>query len=258
MCIKINSVEFQQSTTIELDVIKNRVRNLIGSRHWGEDGRYKETILKKVLKTRLPNLSIGTGFIVNEAQNVSKQIDIIIYDETIHEPFFKEEDFVIVPNNCVKGIIEVKSKIHSSAQLKSILGNFDSSIESVISQEQQSSLFLGLFAYDSFNIMRYLPSIRGILGLHNTINHIALGCNIFIRKWKDEDRINLIPPIQQDEQHRDFYNIYNMNNLAYSYFISNAIYKIHNRNEQTYSSIDFPIPGTKETTKIETINIIRQ
>jgi len=57
--IRIDPKEFQKSITKELDTIKNRVRNLIGSSHWGEEGRYKEAILRNVIKRFLPsNLSI--------------------------------------------------------------------------------------------------------------------------------------------------------------------------------------------------------
>ena len=31
--------QFQESITDELNVVKNRVRNLIGNRHWGEEGK---------------------------------------------------------------------------------------------------------------------------------------------------------------------------------------------------------------------------
>jgi len=44
--ILLNIRAFHESTSKELDVIKNRVRNLIG-RNWGYEGRYKEAILKK-------------------------------------------------------------------------------------------------------------------------------------------------------------------------------------------------------------------
>ena len=66
----IESKKFQESITRELDVIKNRVRNLIGNANWSEEGRYKEAILKNVLRKFLPsNLSIGTGFIVKSESN---------------------------------------------------------------------------------------------------------------------------------------------------------------------------------------------
>ncbi|OQX51685.1 MAG: hypothetical protein B5M53_10660, partial [Candidatus Cloacimonas sp. 4484_209] len=85
--IEIDPEEFQKSITKELDIIKNRVRNLIGNTHWEEEGRYKEAILRNVIKRLLPsNLSIGTGFVIkknNGNTQISNQIDIIIYDNTV-------------------------------------------------------------------------------------------------------------------------------------------------------------------------------
>lgn len=113
-----NIKSFQESITEELTVIKNRVRNIIGNSHWGEDGRYKEAVLSKVLKNYIPNnVSIGTGFIVSSPSvfqtgniEVSDQIDILIYDNTI-PVVFREGDFVIVTPDAVKAIIEVKSEV---------------------------------------------------------------------------------------------------------------------------------------------------
>ncbi|MRG88149.1 hypothetical protein [Salinibacillus xinjiangensis] len=39
-------VEFQKTISKELYTIKDRVKNLIGDAHWGEEGRYKESVLK--------------------------------------------------------------------------------------------------------------------------------------------------------------------------------------------------------------------
>ena len=59
--ILLNIRAFHESTSKELDVIKNRVRNLIG-RNWGYEGRYKEAILKNVIRRFLPKrYDIGTG-----------------------------------------------------------------------------------------------------------------------------------------------------------------------------------------------------
>ena len=64
---RIEPKEFQKSITEELDTIKNRVKNLIGDQHWEEEGRYKEAILRNVIKRFLPNnLSIGTGFVIKK------------------------------------------------------------------------------------------------------------------------------------------------------------------------------------------------
>ncbi|WP_164731079.1 hypothetical protein [Anoxybacter fermentans] len=52
---RIDPKEFQESITKELDTIRNRVRNLIGTSHWGEEGQYKEAILKNVIRRFLPS-----------------------------------------------------------------------------------------------------------------------------------------------------------------------------------------------------------
>ena len=116
-----NARLFQESITQELDAIKNRVRNLIGNAHWGEEGRFKEAVLKNVLRKFLPNnLSIGTGFILqavgnNDDENIlSSQLDIIIYDNTL-PVLFSEGDFIITTTANIRGILEVKSRITANS-----------------------------------------------------------------------------------------------------------------------------------------------
>ena len=76
--IRIDPEKFQKSITKELDTIKNRVRNLIGSSHWGEEGRYKEAILRNVIKRFLPsNLSIGTGFVIKKNNSDTQILSLI-------------------------------------------------------------------------------------------------------------------------------------------------------------------------------------
>lgn len=108
--------EYFKSLGSELQSIKNRVRNLIGPEGWIEEGRYKEVILMNVLSRFIPkNYSIGTGYVISiDEKGVTgrtKQIDIIIYDNSF-PVFFKEQDFVILPPDSVIGVIEVKSMIH--------------------------------------------------------------------------------------------------------------------------------------------------
>lgn len=114
---EIDAQKFQESITKELDTVKDRVRNLIGNSHWGEEGRYKEAILKNVIARFLPaNLSLGTGFVIRKDNNeahISNQIDIIVYDNTI-PILFSEGDFVITTYKNVKAIIEAKTKIRNN------------------------------------------------------------------------------------------------------------------------------------------------
>ncbi|MBK8723801.1 MAG: hypothetical protein IPL95_16585 [Saprospiraceae bacterium] len=149
-----NIKEFQESITQEIDVIKNRVRNLIGGANWGEEGRFKEAVLKNILKRFLPkNMSVGTGFILkaeNSSSNISisKQLDIIIYDNTL-PLLFSEGDFIITTINNVKGVIEVKSKITSST-FQTVIEQFDNSLQPFVELilNMEAKLFLGVFAFE--------------------------------------------------------------------------------------------------------------
>ena len=79
-----NYMDYQKSVAQELASVKNRIRDFIDDHHWGEDGRYKEEILKEVLADKLPSYaSVGTGFVVCDDNGVSSQIDIIVYDNNM-------------------------------------------------------------------------------------------------------------------------------------------------------------------------------
>lgn len=255
----INTLDYQISINNEFDVIKNRVRNLIGNANWAEDGRYKEEKLKKILRQRLPNnISVGTGFILNQISHnesvVSKQIDILVYDNT-QPPIFSEGDFVIVTQNSVKAIIEVKSKILSNRTNKNglykVVENFNSITRFArLSKTDSNRIFRGLISFefsgkiDSSIIDDSIRLSRGI------INHLSLGGNIFIRHWIDG--IDLNPPIESDSNF-NFYNIYDLENLSHAYFISNLIHMTTNADLSDRYFMDFPIEGTKETKRKKTI-----
>jgi len=257
--IRIDPEEFQKSITEELDTIKNRVRNLIGSSHWGEEGRYKEAILRNVIKKFLPsNLSIGTGFVIkknNGNTQISSQIDIIIYDNTI-PVLFSEGDFVITTYKNVKGIIEVKTKIINN-QLQEIIQKAETNGKLI-----GKNVFNGIFSYEyeykgdinenkddiNKNIDKIKKEVKEAEA-KGYVNHISLGPDVFIRFWKREDGNRLHPPVENCQN--DFYNIYNIEDLSFSYFISNLL-------ELTCSSsLDdrwwFLYPITKEKHRVRTI-----
>ena len=66
-------------------------------------GVLTEEILRKFLSTYLPKgVAIEQGFIIDEEGNLSKQIDIIIYDNQLYSPLYRVNDIVVVPNKSVK------------------------------------------------------------------------------------------------------------------------------------------------------------
>lgn len=245
---EIDAKKFQESITKELDTVKDRVRNLIGSSHWGEEGKYKEAILRNVIRRFLPaNLSLGTGFIIRKDNNrtqISNQIDIIVYDNTI-PVLFSEGDFVITTCKNVKAIIEVKTKIRNS------------DLHEIIEKAKENGkliakgTFNGIFSYEyggninSSHIDDALKSAKG------HVNHLSLGKNIFIKFWKKEDRNRLSPPASNCEG--DFYNIYRLEGLSFSYFISNLLDMACPEKLDDRWWFLFPIEGTKEVHRERTI-----
>lgn len=265
-----NPEEFQKSINKELILVKDRVENLINIRtnHNGEDGSYREAILKNVIKRFLPNnLSIGTGFVISNANNEIKrttQIDIIVYDNT-YPLLFKEGDFIITTPKNVKAIIEVKTSIQNSRNgdngiykiIEKATSNYD-----IIKQEGKD-LFNGIFSFNyEDNIIdgrnNNLSSvIKDSLNIsRGKVNHISLGEKNFIKYWHNETN----PRINEVCITNNFYNLYELNDLSFSYFISNLIDWVIDESIHEREWFMFPISSEdgKENHKLTQHCIINQ
>lgn len=218
--LRINPLEYQRTITLEIKALQDRVRLLIADGNWAEEGRYKEAILKGIIQRQLPaQLSIGTGFIVSEENNElkrSKQIDLIIYDNTV-PLLFKEGDFIVTTPFNVKGIVEVKSQLpNSQDKLIQIFSNANHNGNMLL-----GNTFNGIFIYNQGNIT--IPSdnistqtiINGLKSSFGNINHICIGENLFIRFWDNGN--------PQRRPSPSCYSCYNIENLSFSYFISNLL-----------------------------------
>ncbi|RKX99824.1 MAG: hypothetical protein DRP54_06540 [Spirochaetes bacterium] len=243
----INAEKFHKSINNELKVIQNRVRNLIGSAHWGEEGRYKEAILRNVIKRFLPeHISLGTGFIIKKESGdieISNQIDIIIYDDT-YPVLFKEGDFLITTPANIKGIIEVKTNLNSSE------------VTDVISKATKNGnlfdteIFNGVFVYNKGRMVNYdiisdnlkyaLKKSKGV------VNHFCLGKDIFIKFWHTTTQVSGI---------NKYYRIYKIEDLSFSYFISNLLEQTHESKLKERWWFLYPIEKGKEKYKIEDIPV---
>ena len=160
---------------------------------------------------------------------------------------FSEDDFVITTYKNVKGIIEVKTKIRNN-QLKGIIQKAETNGKLI-----GKNIFNGIFGYEyegdiNENIDKIIKEEAEAKGY---VNHISLGPDVFIRFWKKEDKNRLHSPVENCQN--DFYNIYNIKGLSFSYFISNLL-------ELTCSSsLDdrwwflYPIVETKEKHRVRTI-----
>ena len=148
--------ELYESIAKEMHAKKNRVRNIIGDSHWGEEGKYKEILLKKIIQHYLPqDLSIGTGFIAtktNESISTTSQIDLILYQNS-YPPLFREEDFVILHPEPICAIIEVKTNIRNSKKdLEELLEKASRNAIEVLRNKKQRHpvhFFNGIFSYDT-------------------------------------------------------------------------------------------------------------
>ncbi len=227
-----NIKTFHESTTEELNVIKDRVRNLIGDSNWAEEGRYKESILRNVIKRFLPrNLIVGTGFIVkivNQNYQCSKQIDILIFDSS-YPILFSEGDFYIVTKKSVKAVIEVKSNIQNQ-DIPQIIERMNEIGFFLCKDKYNSNIFNGIFSFEGYDLENYQlerrikDKIKRGIKKNNYLNHISLNEDIFLKFWSD----------------RKIFSVYKLKKLSFSFFISNLIYTIIEKPIRSESEIWFP------------------
>lgn len=135
-----NQRKFSATIVDELESLSQRVRYILD--HGSSVGTYRENLLKNSLRKHLPErYHIATGFI----HGFKKQIDLLIYDRIDYAPLFREDDLVIVPQESVRAVIEVKTnlttgKLHSALELLHYAAFFD---------DQQPPFFKGIFAFES-------------------------------------------------------------------------------------------------------------
>lgn len=242
----MNTVEFHKTTTKELLAIKDRVRHLIN--HWGEDGRYQEAVLKSVIERFLPErYCITSGFVIKQTttagnHDASKQIDIIIYDRD-YPVLFKEGDFAIVTADSVEAIIEVKANLKNQQPEKVIrkaneIGQFVFNAKS----NQEKHLFNGIFSYaghENLKIDKSQTLQDHITNADDTtlndlkhkmfkVNHISFNKDHFYKFWDQNDT-------------SDGGYLYEINDLSFSYFISNLIAHLQSTSVYSNNKLWFPV-----------------
>jgi hypothetical protein len=237
----MDTIAFHHSTTKELLAIKDRVRNLVF--HWGEDGRYKEAVLKSVIQRFLPQkFNIATGFVVKQTKDraehlSSKQIDLIIYD-TAYPVLFKEGDFAIVTPDAVRAIIEVKANVQTQS-LQEVIKKANENGKFIESGrlKPEYSLFNGVFSFDGYEPKYNLETIEGhILGSEIDfktdklelfkVNHISFNKDLFYKFWADEKK--------------ERSKIYGLENLSFSFFIGNLMAFLSDDSVMANSNLWFP------------------
>ena len=110
-------------------------------------------------------------------------------------------------------------------------------------------IFYGIFSYEFSGTIETEAIDEALKNSHETINHFSLGRNYFIRHWKKNDGKEIEPQVNSNF---DFYNIYNIEDISFSYFISNLIDIVCGGLGDRYW-ISFPIEGTKEVHRVRTV-----
>lgn len=226
----MNLNEYHKATSKELMALTHKVRNLVN--HWGEDGRYKEAVLKNVIKRFLPEkFIVATGFVIKQTQNrgehlSSKQIDLLIYDDA-SPVLFKEGDFVIVTPDAVRGIIEVKANVQNQG-LTAILKRANENGMFIFSgkNDKRQKFFNGIFSFDGYEmnfnvdtfIQHYTESNTEFIDEPDykkfKVNHVSINKDRFIKLWTSD---------------RNPHSLYNIPDLSFSFFISNLVDMLSNQ-----------------------------
>ncbi|WP_175747696.1 DUF6602 domain-containing protein [Burkholderia ambifaria] len=103
--------EYFDFVTNEL-VKKLKQVKAFAKRHNPTIGLLTEEILRDFLRTHLPKVvSVEQGFIIRKNGELSRQCDIIIYDCMFYAPFYRINDAIVVPEESVLAIVEVKTSI---------------------------------------------------------------------------------------------------------------------------------------------------
>lgn len=149
---------YAQSFSSELKSKKDRVENLIGSRHEKSVGDYRESLIREQIRRSLPDrISVSTGFVLmigdvdgDLKKLQSRQIDVLLWDSSNYTAYFEDGDFVIIsPEACV-GALEV-TKTLSGSKLRTDLEKIDSVLKvSAFTNLSETKIFTGVigFQYD--------------------------------------------------------------------------------------------------------------
>jgi hypothetical protein len=97
----------------------SQAKALLKLKHNLTKGQLREVFVQNFIKHFLPGyLDIGTGIIINNQGDESKQNDLIIYDNRMLSPFLLSVESNIFPIESVVATIEVKSFLNSPALMK--------------------------------------------------------------------------------------------------------------------------------------------
>lgn len=240
--------KYFKSLSLEFTSLKNRIRELMDDPHWLTDGEWKESVLRSTLQQKLPkDILIGRGFILTPS-GASTQIDILLYSSDA-PVLFRDGDLVFVQPEAVRGIIEVKTEVHSPGFLKDAILKLKE-IGDMLPAKNRA--FLSIFSYDSkfTDPKKVLELLQdGATSIKQTINLLCLGDSCFVRYWEK----SLV--VGNDNLYEKWHS-YSVKKMAYGYFIHNVLLALSPDYIDANQDIWFP-KTSKEIHKTGEIRRIR-
>ena len=80
--------------------------------HRGSRGSLAENLLRELIAEFLPKRWVaGTGFVADAAGNLSRQVDVLVFDQFEQSAIYRDGDFVVLGPDTAKVAIEIKSKL---------------------------------------------------------------------------------------------------------------------------------------------------
>jgi hypothetical protein len=233
----IDIVGYLKSLTAECNAQKDRVRHFIGLNHLLSDGAWKESVLRAMISRTMPaTYAVASGFVVTEDE-VSTQIDVLIYDTSI-PVLYKGGDLVFVPPTACVAIIEVKSRLNAT-QFRNATQKLADICDLIKQYEPQKRLFAGLFAYeqDGGNYQTLLEHIAAAANgsSQRVVNHAAIGNNTFVKYWPEH-------PDSGAKGYKTWHH-YTLTDMAPGYFLHNLMSYLARENLIRGNNVWFPREG---------------
>jgi hypothetical protein len=240
-------IQYYKSIGKEMDVLKNRIRNIMEKPHWQTDGEWKESVLRTILRRHVPeSIRIGRGF-VRTAQQCSSQIDVLIYDSS-YPILFQDGELVVITPDAVRGIIEVKSQATHNVLDEAMVKLSHNA--NIIHSGGGNNCFIGLFTYTT-KVSNHDWVLSKLTQMacgqrKKVITHVSLGMSHFFRYW-DED--------PQNRNVTNKWHSYRLENLAPAYFLNNVLSSLSESSILLNQDVWFP-GETKERYKCAEISLL--
>ena len=141
-------IQYCVSVADEFDTRYNRIRAFV--QHNLSSGTANETILRQFLLEHAPgNFGVSEGFICDptEENKVSRQCDILIYDQGMYPLVYSDGPIKIVWSEAARMIVESKTHFGKSA-IKSALENIEAA------RQIDNRIIESIFAFRSLSLKK--------------------------------------------------------------------------------------------------------